>query len=166
MIFEPLRTKGLNAPCVFESQSCVTGSSPEQAFSQQILRTHEKHTCQNESRTAKTNHDVKSNQTAKNGPNSGDGTKDRIFCAKQTESPPPREHPYPRQRTNARHSSANESRPRRLFWTVRLANVNVRNGQMKRLSTKREHPQTSTPNRPTNSSRKNDRKTSEPFDPA
>ena len=81
MILEPLRTKGLNAPCVFESQSCVIGSSPEQAFSQQILRTHEKHTCQNESRTAKTNHDVKSNQTAKNGPNSGDGTKDRIFCA-------------------------------------------------------------------------------------
>jgi hypothetical protein len=63
MIFEPLRTKGLNALCVFESQPCVTASSPEQTFSQQILRTHEKHTSQNESRMAKNEprREVKSN---------------------------------------------------------------------------------------------------------
>jgi hypothetical protein len=140
MIFEPLRTKGLNALCVFESQSCVTGPSPEQAFSQQILRTHEKHTSQNESRTAKNEPRREVKPNSKERPQLRRRHERQSLLREQTESPPPREHPHPRQRTNARHSSANESRPRRLFWTVRLANMNARNGQMKELSTKRDIP--------------------------
>jgi hypothetical protein len=132
MIFEPLRTKGLNALCVFESQPCVTASSPEQTFSQQILRTHEKHTSQNESRMAKNEprREVKSN--SKERPQLR-RRHERPYLLREQNRVPTTKRTSLSSTTNehARHSSANESRPRRLFWTVRLANVNVRNGQMK-----------------------------------
>jgi hypothetical protein len=151
MIFGPLRTKGLNALCVFESQSCITGSSPEQAFSQQMLRTHEKHTSQNESRTAKNEPRREVKPNSKERPQLR-RRHERPYLLREQNRVPTTKRTSLSSTTNehARHSSANESRPRRLFWTVRLANVNIRNGQMKELSTKRDipkhRPQTAQPN--------------------